>query len=58
MPSSSAAARATAIDTASVAFAPSFDLFGVPSSAFIVSSRKTWFTASKPTIAGAMIRST
>ena len=38
MPSDSAAAFAEAIETARIAFAPSFDLFSVPSAASIAAS--------------------
>src|SRR5580698_8747066 len=51
---SMAAARAAAIDTARIAFAPSLALFGVPSSSIIFASRPRWSAASKPATASAI----
>ena len=42
MPRLIPAARATAIDTAKVAFEPSLDLFGVPSSSMSSASTASW----------------
>ena len=50
-PDSSAAARATAIDTASIALAPSRDLFSVPSRSISVRSKKACSQASRPSTA-------
>lgn len=44
-----AAAFAVASETARIAFAPSFDLFGVPSSSIIALSTPAWSLASIPT---------
>ena len=44
----SADARAAAIETARIAFAPSFPLLGVPSSESIVRSIRVWSAASSP----------
>ncbi len=49
-PVEAAAACALANETARVAFAPTFDLSGVPSSESIVLSISSWFFASRPTI--------
>ena len=51
-PLSSAAARATAIDTARIAFAPRRDLFSVPSSLMSIWSRSDWSMTDKPLMAG------
>ncbi len=48
----SAAALQTAIEIPSIAFAPSFDLFSVPSSAINRSSSSFWASASIPNISG------
>ncbi len=48
----SAAARATAMDTARIALAPSFDLFGVPSSSSKRRSMACCSSADRPTMAG------
>jgi len=50
MPKDSAAARATAMDTARIALAPSFPLFSVPSRSIIILSISTWSKALSPTI--------
>src|SRR5204863_419504 len=57
MPIDSAAARAEAIDTARSALAPSFDLFGVPSSSSIAVSVSNWSVASQPRRVGAIVSS-
>ena len=49
-----AAARATAIDTPRMAFAPRFDLFGVPSRSFNVLSTLRWALTSMPIISSAI----
>jgi len=49
-----AAARAVAIETARMAFAPSFSLFGVPSSSIITRSTSAWSVASMPPTAPAI----
>jgi len=49
-----AAARATAIDTPRMAFAPRFDLFGVPSRSFNVLSTLRWALTSMPKTSSAI----
>ena len=53
-PCAAAAAWAAAIDTASVALAPSLDLLGVPSSSIRRSSSAAWSLAAMPITARAM----
>ena len=54
-PRDSAAALAAAIDTPSIAFAPSFPLFGVPSSSIRKLSSPVWSNTSQPITSSAII---
>jgi hypothetical protein len=53
-----AAARAHAMDTPSIAFAPRFDLSAVPSSSRRIESIADWSDACSPISSGAMTSST
>ena len=57
-PPAALAARAHARETPSVAFAPSFALFGVPSRSRSIRSIPDWSDASSPMSSGAMTSST